>query len=84
MGRKVDPKTKTLYVYVRPEHREYVRAMKKLFSSESAYIDALIKKDMRYESLKIEMIKKIEQDAERGLGLLKGSKPTTTPAPDES
>lgn len=61
MGRHVDPKTETLHVYVRPDNRKYVKTMKKLFKSESNYIDALIKHDKGQEVLKKIMLQKIEE-----------------------
>lgn len=65
MGRKVDPKTATLYCYVCPENKQYVKEMKKYFGSESNYIDALIKKDRTFGTLKNELLKKLEKDAEK-------------------
>ena len=52
MSRPVDVKTQTLYVYVKPVNRDYVKKMKPVFRSESNYIDELIDKDRRHESLK--------------------------------
>lgn len=65
VGRPVDPKTKTLYSYVRPENREYARQMKKFFGSESNYIDALIEHDKKYDTLKNILVKKILKGADK-------------------
>lgn len=77
MGRRKDPKTASIYCYVLPEHKDYVKKMRSYFRSESNYIDALIKKDMEHETLKNNLIKKMKKQTEKALDLLEGSKAHT-------
>lgn len=47
MGRQKDEKTETLYVYVKPENRDFVTNKKQEFKTVSHYIDDLLDKERR-------------------------------------